>query len=50
MCDNTFGMGGFVTNPIKHGCDIVTHSCTKWIGGHGTSIGGIAVDSGKFDW
>eukprot|EP00730_Choanoeca_flexa_P004558 TRINITY_DN11735_c1_g2_i2.p2 TRINITY_DN11735_c1_g2~~TRINITY_DN11735_c1_g2_i2.p2 ORF type:complete len:436 (+),score=132.23 TRINITY_DN11735_c1_g2_i2:3466-4773(+) len=50
MCDNTFGMGGYVCNPIKHGADIVTHSCTKWIGGHGTTIGGIAVDSGKFDW
>ena len=36
--------------PIEHGIDIVVHSCTKYIGGHGTSIGGAIVDSGQFDW
>jgi O-acetylhomoserine/O-acetylserine sulfhydrylase len=50
VVDNTFGAGGFYCQPIKHGADIVVHSTTKWIGGHGTSIGGIVVDSGKFDW
>jgi O-acetylhomoserine/O-acetylserine sulfhydrylase len=50
VVDNTFGAGGFFCQPIKHGADIVVHSTTKWIGGHGTSIGGIVVDSGKFDW
>jgi len=48
--DNTFGQGGYLSNPISHGADIVVHSATKWIGGHGTSIGGAIVDSGKFDW
>jgi O-acetylhomoserine/O-acetylserine sulfhydrylase len=50
LVDNTFGAGGYYCQPIKHGADIVVHSTTKWIGGHGTSIGGIVVDSGKFDW
>jgi O-acetylhomoserine (thiol)-lyase len=50
IVDNTFGAGGFICNPIKHGADIVTHSATKWIGGHGTSIGGVIIDSGKFNW
>lgn len=50
IVDNTFGAGGFFVRPIKHGADIVVHSATKWIGGHGTTIGGIIVDSGKFDW
>ena len=50
IVDNTFGAGGYICNPIKYGADIVTHSATKWIGGHGTSIGGVIVDSGKFDW
>ncbi|KAF2755597.1 hypothetical protein EJ05DRAFT_503056 [Pseudovirgaria hyperparasitica] len=50
VVDNTFGAGGFYVQPIKHGADIVIHSATKWIGGHGTTIGGIVVDSGKFDW
>lgn len=50
IIDNTFGMGGFVSQPIKLGADIVTHSCTKWIGGHGTSMGGIVIDGGHFDW
>lgn len=50
VVDNTFGAGGFFAQPIKYGADIVTHSATKWIGGHGTTIGGIIVDSGKFPW
>ncbi|KIV86398.1 O-acetylhomoserine (thiol)-lyase [Exophiala sideris] len=50
VVDNTFGAGGYFCQPIKHGADIVVHSTTKWIGGHGTSIGGVIVDSGKFDW
>jgi len=50
IVDNTFGAGGYLVQPIKHGADIVTHSATKWIGGHGTSIGGVIVDSGNFDW
>jgi O-acetylhomoserine/O-acetylserine sulfhydrylase len=50
VVDNTFGAGGYFAQPIKHGAHIVVHSTTKWIGGHGTSIGGIIVDSGKFDW
>jgi O-acetylhomoserine/O-acetylserine sulfhydrylase len=50
IVDNTFGMGGFLVRPIEHGADIVVESATKWIGGHGTSIGGVIVDSGKFDW
>ena len=50
IVDNTFGAGGYLCRPIEHGADIVTHSATKWIGGHGTSIGGVVVDSGKFDW
>jgi O-acetylhomoserine (thiol)-lyase len=50
IVDNTFGAGGYLCRPIDHGADIVLHSATKWIGGHGTSIGGVIVDSGKFDW
>ncbi|QSS50211.1 O-acetylhomoserine sulfhydrylase [Histoplasma capsulatum var. duboisii H88] len=50
VVDNTFGAGGFFTRPIEHGADIVVHSATKWIGGHGTTIAGVVVDSGKFDW
>jgi O-acetylhomoserine/O-acetylserine sulfhydrylase len=50
VVDNTFGAGGYLARPIDHGADIVVHSATKWIGGHGTSIGGVIVDSGKFDW
>ncbi|MEA2012744.1 MAG: O-acetylhomoserine aminocarboxypropyltransferase/cysteine synthase family protein [Verrucomicrobiota bacterium] len=46
--DNTFAP--ILCKPIDHGVDIVIHSCTKWIGGHGTSIGGVIVDSGNFDW
>jgi len=48
IIDNTFSP--VLCRPIEHGADIVVHSCTKWIGGHGTSIGGVIVDSGKFDW
>ena len=48
VVDNTVGIG--LTKPIEHGADIVVASATKYIGGHGTSIGGIIVDSGKFDW
>ncbi len=48
IVDNTFAP--ILCRPIDHGADIVVHSCTKWIGGHGTSIGGVIVDSGKFDW
>ncbi|CAF9933494.1 MAG: Homocysteine synthase [Heterodermia speciosa] len=50
VVDNTFGAGGYFCRPISHGADIVVHSATKWIGGHGTTIGGIVVDSGNFDW
>jgi O-acetylhomoserine (thiol)-lyase len=49
IVDNTFP-SPYLINPIKHGADIVVHSATKFIGGHGTSIGGIIVDSGNFDW
>lgn len=48
VVDNTFAP--VLTRPIDHGADIVLHSATKWIGGHGTSIGGVIVDSGRFDW
>jgi O-acetylhomoserine/O-acetylserine sulfhydrylase len=50
VVDNTFGAGGYLCRPIEHGADIVVHSATKWIGGHGTSIGGVIVDAGRFDW
>ena len=50
IVDNTFGCGGYVARPIEHGADIVVESATKWIGGHGTSIGGVVIDSGNFDW
>ena len=43
-------MGGFLIRPIDHGADIVMHSATKWIGGHGATLGGVIVDAGKFDW
>ena len=48
--DNTFGCAGYLCRPIDHGADIVVQSATKWIGGHGTTIGGVIVDSGRFDW
>ncbi len=50
IVDNTFGCAGFLVRPIDHGADVVVASATKWIGGHGTSIGGVIVDSGNFDW
>ena len=50
IVDNTFGAAGYLVRPIEHGADIVVASATKWIGGHGTSIGGVIVDSGNFDW
>lgn len=50
VVDNTFGAGGYFIRPIDHGADIVVESATKWIGGHGTTIGGVVIDSGKFDW
>ena len=50
VCDNTFGMGGYACRPLAFGADIVVESCTKWIGGHGTSIGGVIVDGSSFDW
>lgn len=50
IVDNTFGAGGYFVRPIDHGADVVVHSATKWIGGHGTSIGGVIVDSGRFDY
>lgn len=50
VVDNTFGAGGAIAQPIKHGANIVTSSATKWIGGHGNSIGGVLVDAGNFNW
>jgi O-acetylhomoserine/O-acetylserine sulfhydrylase len=50
IVDNTFGAAGYLVRPIEWGADIVVQSATKWIGGHGNSIGGVIVDSGKFDW
>lgn len=50
VVDNTFGAGGYFIKPIELGADIVVHSATKWIGGHGTTIAGAIVDGGKFPW
>ncbi|MDR1190464.1 MAG: O-acetylhomoserine aminocarboxypropyltransferase/cysteine synthase [Verrucomicrobiales bacterium] len=50
IVDNTFGAGGAWFRPLEHGASIVVESATKWIGGHGTSLGGVIVDGGKFDW
>jgi len=50
IVDNTFGAAGAIAKPIKHGANIVVESATKWIGGHGTSIGGVIVDAGNFNW
>ena len=50
VVDNTFGAGGALVQPIKYGANVVTASATKWIGGHGTSIGGVIVDAGNFNW
>jgi len=49
VVDSTFSTP-YLTNPLAHGADIVVHSLTKWFGGHGTGIGGVVVDSGRFDW
>lgn len=50
IVDNTFGAGGYYIKPFELGADIVVHSATKWIGGHGTTIAGVIVDSGNFPW
>lgn len=50
IVDNTFGAAGAIARPIEHGANIVVESATKWIGGHGTSIGGVIVDAGNFNW
>ncbi len=50
VVDNTFGAAGYLARPFDYGADIITASATKWIGGHGTSIGGVIVDSGRFNW
>ena len=50
VVDNTFGAAGFLFRPIEHGASIVTASATKWIGGHGTTIGGVIIDSGNYNW
>jgi O-acetylhomoserine (thiol)-lyase len=50
IVDNTFGAGGYLFQPLKHGAHIVVESATKWIGGHGTSIGGVIVDGGNYNW
>ncbi len=50
VVDNTFGAAGFLFRPIEHGAAIVTSSATKWIGGHGTTVGGIIIDSGNYNW
>ncbi|MCO5950255.1 O-acetylhomoserine aminocarboxypropyltransferase/cysteine synthase family protein [Mucilaginibacter flavidus] len=50
IVDNTFGAGGYLFRPLEHGAHIVVESTTKWIGGHGTSIGGVIVDGGTYNW
>lgn len=50
IVDNTLGAAGALLRPIEHGADVVVESATKWIGGHGTSLGGVIVDAGSFDW
>lgn len=50
VVDNTFGAGGYLFRPLEHGAHVVVESATKWIGGHGTSIGGVIVDGGNFNW
>ena len=50
VVDNTFGAAGYLFRPIEHGANIVVESATKWIGGHGTSLGGVIVDAGNFNW
>lgn len=50
IVDNTFGAGGYLCQPIQYGANIVVESATKWIGGHGTTIGGVIVDGGNYNW
>ena len=50
IVDNTFGAGGYWCKPIEYGANIVVESATKWIGGHGTSMGGVIIDAGNFNW
>jgi len=50
IVDNTFGAGGYLFQPLHHGANVVVASATKWVGGHGTSIGGVIVDGGNFNW
>lgn len=50
IVDNTFGAAGYLFRPLEHGASVVTASATKWIGGHGTSIGGVIIDGGNYNW
>lgn len=50
IVDNTFGAAGAICQPIKHGAHVIVESATKWIGGHGTTMGGVIVDAGTYDW
>ncbi|MBC7418180.1 MAG: aminotransferase class I/II-fold pyridoxal phosphate-dependent enzyme, partial [Pedobacter sp.] len=50
IVDNTFGAAGYLFKPLEHGANIVVEAATKWIGGHGTSIGGVIVDGGNYNW
>src|ERR1700710_1088600 len=50
IVDNTFGAGGYLFRPLEHGANIVVESATKWIGGHGTTIGGVIIDAGNYNW
>jgi O-acetylhomoserine (thiol)-lyase len=50
IVDNTFGTGGYLFRPLEHGANVVVESATKWIGGHGTTIGGVIVDGGNYNW
>ncbi len=50
VVDNTFGAGGYLFKPLEHGANIVVASATKWIGGHGTSVGGVIIDGGNYNW
>lgn len=50
IVDNTFGAGGYLFRPLEHGANIVVEPATKWIGGHGTSVGGVIVDGGNYNW
>lgn len=50
IVDNTFGAGGAIVQPIKYGANVVVESATKWIGGHGTTMGGVIVDAGNYNW